>query len=103
MCGNVPSDDRILVWQLSYGDVNDMTRHTPDSLTGEIRLRDVTISDLPIFFDYQLDPDANYMAAFTAKDPTDRDAFMAHWQKILNDENSTIKTILFDGHVAGNV
>lgn len=80
-----------------------MTRHTSDSLTGEILLRDVTISDLPIFFDNQLDPDANYMAAFTAKDPADRDAFMAHWHKILSDETNTIKTILFDGHVAGSV
>lgn len=28
---------------------------------------------------------------------------MAHWTKILGDETATTKTILFDGHVAGNV
>ena len=43
------------------------------------------------------------MAAFTAKEPEDRDAFMAHWTKILGDETITIKTILFDGNVAGSV
>jgi RimJ/RimL family protein N-acetyltransferase len=80
-----------------------MTRHTSDPVTNDILLRDVIESDLPIFFEHQLDPDANYMAAFTARDPTDRDAFMAHWARILGDETITIKTILFNGHVAGSV
>lgn len=80
-----------------------MTRHAPDPVTGGIQLRDVIESDLPIFFEHQLDPDANYMAAFTARDPTDRDAFMAHWARILGDETITVKTILFNDHVAGSV
>ncbi len=63
-------------------------------------LRDVIPGDLPIFFERQLDPDANNMAAFPARD---RDAFTAHWTKILSDETVTIKTILFDGRVAGNI
>ena len=69
-------------------------------MTSDVLLRDVTDGDLPIFFEHQLDPDANHMAAFPARD---RHAFMAHWTKILGDETVTIKTILFDGHVAGNV
>ncbi|HLZ58320.1 MAG TPA: GNAT family N-acetyltransferase [Ktedonosporobacter sp.] len=69
----------------------------------DVFLRDVTKSDLPIFFDQQLDPEANRMAAFTAKDPTDRDAFMAHWARNLGDATSTIQTILFNGQVAGSV
>lgn len=71
--------------------------------TKSIVLRDVMMSDLPIFFDQQLDPEANWMAAFTRKDPANRDAFMAHWTKILRDETITIQTILFDGQVAGSV
>ena len=63
-------------------------------------LRDVTEADLPIFFEQQLDPDANRMAAFV---PRGRDAFMAHWARILSDETTTKQTILFDGQVAGNV
>ena len=34
------------------------------------------------------------MAAFTAKDPTDQEAFTAHWQRILADTTVIIKTII---------
>jgi len=57
-----------------------MLSHAPVSLAGNIRLRDVTAGDLPAFFEHQRDPEANRMAAFPARD---RDAFMAHWAKIL--------------------
>ena len=43
------------------------------------------------------------MAAFTAKDSTDKDAFFDHWTKIITDETITIKTILFKGIVTGHV
>jgi RimJ/RimL family protein N-acetyltransferase len=69
----------------------------------DILLRDVTKSDLPIFFEQQLDPDANHMAAFTVKDPSDRDAFMTRWTRILSNETGTIQTILFESQVAGSV
>ncbi|MCH6264847.1 GNAT family N-acetyltransferase [Neobacillus citreus] len=69
----------------------------------EVKLRDITEEDLPIFFEQQLDSMANYMAAFTAKDPTDKDAFFDHWKKIIADETITIKTILFNGIVTGHV
>jgi len=42
-------------------------------------------------------------AAFTARDPADWDTFTARWTGILGDETITKKTILFDGHVAGNI
>jgi RimJ/RimL family protein N-acetyltransferase len=68
-----------------------------------IQLREMTRDDLPIFFEQQLDQEANYMAAFTAKDPTDRQAFDVHWGKILADKGITIRTILYDDQVAGSV
>ena len=49
------------------------------SLIYDIVLRDVADDDLPIFFEQQLDSIANHMAAFTPKDPSDRDYFDAHW------------------------
>jgi len=70
---------------------------------GGVQLQEVIESDLPIFFEQQLDSTANYMAAFTRKDPTDREAFEAHWTKILADETIPIKTILSEGQVAGSV
>jgi RimJ/RimL family protein N-acetyltransferase len=72
-------------------------------MKNELLLRDVLPDDLPIFFAQQLDREANTMAAFTAKDPTDQEAFMAHWHKILGIDTCIIKTILFNGQVAGSV
>jgi RimJ/RimL family protein N-acetyltransferase len=73
------------------------------NLPGNVVLREVEAADLRIFFEHQLDPDANYMAAFTAKDPTDQEAFMAHWTRILGDATTTNRTILSAGQVAGSV
>ncbi len=66
-------------------------------------LRNVVDDDLAIFFEQQLDVDANYMAAFTTKDPTQREAFAAHWNRILTDPAVIIKTIIVDEQVVGYV
>jgi RimJ/RimL family protein N-acetyltransferase len=71
--------------------------------TSDLYLRDVVNDDLPIFFEQQSGPDAITMAAFTAKDPTDRKAFSAHWSRILAETSTIIKTIVFEGQVAGHV
>jgi len=80
-----------------------MEKAQADAKDYDLQLREVVEDDLPIFFEYQLDKEANYMAAFTAKDPTDREAFMAHWRRILDDESTINRTILVDGQVAGNI
>src|SRR5258707_15415179 len=69
----------------------------------DIVLPEVTADDLPIFFEQQRDPDANYMAAFTAKDPADRNAYVARWTRILGDASVIWRTTLFEGRVAGSV
>ena len=69
----------------------------------DLFLRDVVEDDLPLFFVFQLDPDANYMAAFIGRDPTDREAFTAHWKKIMALPTSINKTIVCDGQVVGSV
>ena len=75
-------------------------------------LRDTVADDLPIFFEQELDPTANYMAAFTAKDPGDRAAFDTHWRKIMGDPNIITQTIVVhddgkdegtEGQVVGHV
>ena len=73
------------------------------SVTDNLQLRDLLADDLEIFFQQQLDPDANYMAAFTPKDPGDHAAFTARWARILADKTILIKTILCEGQVAGSV
>ena len=72
-------------------------------MSNELLLRNVVNDDLLIFFEYQLDPEANYMAAFTAKDPTNQEAFMSHWRRILATETNIVQTILCNGQVAGSV
>lgn len=69
----------------------------------EIILRDVIDSDLPVFFENQLDPEANTMAAFTSANPSDRAAFDAHWTRIRAAGDILIRTIVVDGDVAGSV
>src|SRR6185312_1527530 len=69
----------------------------------DVRLRNVIESDLAIFFEQQLDPVANYMAAFTSADPADEGAFRTHWAAILRDEANTNKTITVNSAVAGHI
>ncbi len=63
-------------------------------------LRAVESADLPVFFEHQLDPVATRLAAFPSRE---RDAFMAHWAKILADPACVTRTIVNNGCVAGNI
>jgi RimJ/RimL family protein N-acetyltransferase len=69
-------------------------------MPNKIQLRDVVETDLPIFYEQQLDLEATQMASFPARN---RDSFVAHWAKIMADETVQIKTILCNGEVAGNI
>lgn len=68
-----------------------------------VELRPVATTDLDAFFAYGSDPVAVDMAAFTARDPSDRAAFDAHWARILADPTTVNYTIVADGAVAGSV
>ncbi|MBH0330395.1 acetyltransferase [Brevibacillus brevis] len=68
-----------------------------------LTLREVTEADLPIFFTQQLDKSAHEMAAFTVKDPEDRDGFIAHWTRILNNDSIVKRAILLNGQIVGNI
>ncbi|MGB2874470.1 MAG: GNAT family N-acetyltransferase [Gaiellaceae bacterium] len=63
-------------------------------------LRDVVEADLAVFFEHQREPEANRMALFPARE---RDAFYAHWRRVLENDAVTKKTIVHEGNVAGNV
>jgi RimJ/RimL family protein N-acetyltransferase len=69
-------------------------------MVNEIQLRDVLDSDLPVFFEQQLDPEATQTAGFPSRT---WEAFMSHWQRVMADDAIVIKTILFHGEIAGNV
>ena len=63
-------------------------------------LREVVENDIPIFFEQQNDPEAIEMAAFP---PREWEAFAAHWARIRADDSCVLKTIVFEGEVAGNI
>ncbi|ANS64369.1 acetyltransferase [Streptomyces lincolnensis] len=67
----------------------------------QIVLREVHDSDLPVFFRQMNDPEALRMAAFTPKDPADRDAFEAHWKRN-RASDAVLRTVLADGDVVGS-
>jgi RimJ/RimL family protein N-acetyltransferase len=70
-------------------------------MSNKVRLRNIEPTDLPIFYEHQLDADATRMAAFPARD---RKAFDAHWAtNILGNPTAVNQTILVDGQVAGNI
>ncbi|MBD5635711.1 MAG: GNAT family N-acetyltransferase, partial [Candidatus Eremiobacteraeota bacterium] len=68
-----------------------------------VTLRDATEADVPIFFAHQLDPTANVMAAFTARDPSDANAFRSHWARMLADNRIVKKTIVEGSEVVGHL
>ena len=72
-------------------------------MTDDLRLRHVVEGDLPLYFEFQLDPVANHMAAFIARDPADFEAFTEHWKKIIADPTTINRTIVCDGRVVGSV
>lgn len=80
-----------------------MNEKRTNSIQRNFALRDVQAGDVRFFFEHQLDPIANHMAAFTSRDPTDRDAHAAHWKRILGDKTVKKKTILLGRLVAGHI
>lgn len=68
-----------------------------------IELREIEDADLPIFWTHLRDPEALRIAAFTRPYHYDREAFDAHWAKILADASILPRTVLEDGAVVGNL
>lgn len=63
-------------------------------------MRAVRSDDLPILYQHQLDEEASRVAAFPSRD---RDAFMAHWAKILVEPSMRAMAIEMDGALVGTI
>ncbi|MFE2045260.1 GNAT family N-acetyltransferase [Streptomyces sp. NPDC059477] len=85
--------------RMDRADGTDRLRPAP---TADVALRPVHDSDLPVFFRQMNDPESLRMAAFTPKDPTDRDAFDAHWRRIRAADGVLTRAVLADGDVVGS-
>jgi RimJ/RimL family protein N-acetyltransferase len=65
-------------------------------------LRDVVETDLPIFYEQQLDPESTRMAAFPARE--EWADFLSHWRtKVLGVPANRTQTIVWDDWVAGYI
>src|ERR671936_1940785 len=68
-----------------------------------LTLREVRDEDLPLPFEQWADPVAVHMAAFTAPDHIDREAFERRWSRLRADETVLARVIVVDGDVAGTI
>lgn len=65
-----------------------------------VKLRPVQPADIPIFFEHQGDPESLAMAGHT---PREREAFFAHWERILANDANRTEAVDCDGTVTGYV
>ena len=68
-----------------------------------ITLAEVKKDDLNAFFQFQLDKEASYLAAFTAKDSNDETAYIERYARYLTDPSIHMRTIMADGEIAGSI
>ena len=68
-----------------------------------ITLTKTEVSDLDALFQFQLDEEANYLAAFTPKDRHDKAAYIEKYSKFLTDPTNNTRTIRVDGVIVGSI
>jgi [ribosomal protein S5]-alanine N-acetyltransferase len=68
-----------------------------------ITLTETGIDDLNTLFLFQLDEEANRLAAFTSKNPSDKEAYIEKYVKHLADPTINMQTIRVDGEIVGNI
>ena len=59
--------------------------------------------DLNVLFEFQLNEEAIYLAAFTPKDPTDKKAYIEKFTKHIADPSINMRTINFNDHIGGSI
>lgn len=69
----------------------------------EVELKNTNPNDLETLFYFQLDTKANYLAAFTSKNPADKKTYLTKWLKLLSDVKVNIRTILIDKEIVGSI
>lgn len=68
-----------------------------------IKLRPTEIQDLNFLFQFQLDKEGRYLAAFMPEDPTDKDKFLKKHIKLLDDPTVNNQTIITDNFIVGSI
>jgi [ribosomal protein S5]-alanine N-acetyltransferase len=66
-------------------------------------LRQTTIADLDTLFEFQLDKESAYLAAFMPKNADDKSAYRSKYIQLLNDPSVNNQTILLDDTIVGSI
>ncbi len=69
----------------------------------DLKLRPTQISDLDTLFQFQLDKEGGYLAAFMPKDPTDKAAYIIKYTKLLGEPTVNNQTIVIDNIIVGSI
>lgn len=69
----------------------------------QVTLRPTQEADLAALFEFQLNEEAAYLAAFMPQDYTDPVAYRAKYRRFLRDPTIHMQTILVDGVLAGSI
>jgi len=68
-----------------------------------IILKETVKDDLHTLFQFQLDEEAIHLAAFTPKDPNDKNAYLEKYGRHLADPTINMCSILLDGVIVGSI
>lgn len=71
--------------------------------TPNITLTETEKDELNAFFQFQLNEEANYLAAFGAKDPTDKTAYLEKYSRHLADPTIHMRTIKLNDIIVGSI
>ncbi|MFS4473646.1 GNAT family N-acetyltransferase [Chryseobacterium sp. T20] len=82
---------------------NQHLSHTMKDIQYDIKLRPTVVDDLETLFQFQLDDEANHLAAFTSKDSTNKEAYIAKFTKLLADPTVNNQTIIVDTVTVGSI
>lgn len=80
-----------------------MTGKINETNSSKIELRDTKKSDLEKLFIIQLDKEANFLAAFTSKNPEDKEEYINKWSRLLVNPDINIKTITQNNTILGSI
>ena len=69
----------------------------------EIAIRTTNVADLSTLFEFQLDGEGQYMAAFMPKNASDKVAYVDKYTKFLSDPSIFMKTILIGETIVGSI
>jgi RimJ/RimL family protein N-acetyltransferase len=69
----------------------------------DVALRPIDDADLDELFDQMRDPESARMAAFTAKDPNDREPFDTHMSRVRTSPDIAMRAVTRDGRLVGSI